>query len=58
MLKHYEVTNHSLVLSLADLSVWCSSCESYVDHPSLYPFKNSAHLAKFGEEMPFPHGDA
>ncbi|XP_077291609.1 histone deacetylase 6 isoform X4 [Arctopsyche grandis] len=55
MLRHFESTQHSFVLSLADLSVWCSSCESYVDHATLHPFKNAAHMAKFGEEMPLTH---
>jgi hypothetical protein len=29
--------------SLMDLSVWCYSCESYVDNDALYPYKNAAH---------------
>lgn len=51
MLHHHTETGHPLALSFADLSAWCFECKSYVDHPDLYPYKNLAHLNKFGEEM-------
>ncbi|XP_058245625.1 histone deacetylase 6 [Hemibagrus wyckioides] len=52
MVAHGLVSSHPLVLSFADLSVWCYSCESYVHNKVLYEAKNAAHLAKFGEEIP------
>ncbi|EUB57988.1 Histone deacetylase 6 [Echinococcus granulosus] len=30
MLEHYNTTQHSIVLSLADLSAWCYVCNSYI----------------------------
>ena len=30
MLEHEQTTKHTMVLSLADLSVWCYPCEEYV----------------------------
>ena len=30
MLDHEQATKHTMVLSLADLSVWCYPCEEYV----------------------------
>lgn len=30
MVAHGQMSSHPLVLSFADLSVWCYSCESYV----------------------------
>ncbi|TTP91410.1 Histone deacetylase 6 [Bagarius yarrelli] len=52
MVAHGLMTSHPLVLSFADLSVWCYCCESYVHNQVLYEAKNAAHLAKFGEEIP------
>ncbi|XP_062855523.1 histone deacetylase 6 [Trichomycterus rosablanca] len=51
MVTHGQESTHPLVLSFADLSVWCYPCESYVHNQVLYEAKNAAHLAKFGEEM-------
>ncbi|XP_013183933.1 histone deacetylase 6 isoform X2 [Amyelois transitella] len=53
MQSHYRTTQHPLVLSLIDLSVWCNECDAYVDNALLYDAKNNAHLCKFGEEMPW-----
>ncbi|CAI2351800.1 unnamed protein product [Caenorhabditis sp. 36 PRJEB53466] len=50
--KHFEETSHPMALSMADLSVWCYPCESYVHNPVLIPAKSSAHESKFGEQMP------
>jgi len=33
MKQHGTETGHSLVLSYADISVWCYQCDSYVHHP-------------------------
>lgn len=30
MVAHGQVSGHPMVLSFADLSVWCYACESYV----------------------------
>ncbi|XP_067934488.1 histone deacetylase 6-like [Watersipora subatra] len=48
MLFHSIASDHKMVLSFADLSVWCYACDSYIHHPDLIPMKNSAHLNKFG----------
>lgn len=55
MQKHYEEQGHCLSLSFADLSVWCSNCEDYIDNPKLYKYKNLAHRDKFQEDMPWTY---
>lgn len=50
-IEHATVTEHPLALSFSDLSVWCYKCESYVDNPVLYPYKNLVHQDKFGGEQ-------
>ncbi|GBP49135.1 Histone deacetylase 6 [Eumeta japonica] len=55
MQEHCASNGHTLLLSLADLSVWCNVCDSYVDNALLYDAKNAAHLAKFGEPMPWSY---
>lgn len=35
MKKHSEEQSHAMVLSFSDLSVWCFSCENYLDNPAL-----------------------
>ncbi|XP_062418072.1 histone deacetylase 6 isoform X1 [Pungitius pungitius] len=52
MVTHGVVTQHPMVLSFCDLSVWCYLCEAYVHHQILFRAKNAAHSAKFGEEIP------
>uniref|UniRef100_A0A7N4P4X7 Protein deacetylase HDAC6 n=1 Tax=Sarcophilus harrisii TaxID=9305 RepID=A0A7N4P4X7_SARHA len=52
MLQHHEASGHPVVLSYADLSVWCYACQAYVNHEVLTEAKNTAYLSKFGEEMP------
>ncbi|XP_059616905.1 histone deacetylase 6 isoform X2 [Phlebotomus argentipes] len=57
MLFHHLDAGHPLTLSFSDLSVWCYKCESYIDNPMLYKYKNMAHVHKFGgEEMVWPYG--
>ncbi|KAG1972144.1 histone deacetylase 6 isoform X1 [Pimephales promelas] len=51
MVTHGQVSGHPLVLSFADLSVWCYACESYIHNKVLHEAKNAAHLMKFGEEI-------
>ncbi|CAH0405173.1 unnamed protein product [Chilo suppressalis] len=53
MQSHYRSSQHPLALSLLDLSVWCSTCDAYVDNSLLYDAKNNAHRCKFGEDMPW-----
>ena len=51
MVAHYESSGHPLAISLADVSVWCFSCDAYLDHASLRPAKNTVHRGKFGCNM-------
>ncbi|KAF5177705.1 Histone deacetylase [Thalictrum thalictroides] len=56
MLQHYQQKNHCLALSYSDLSVWCFSCDAYLDVQAigqLRPVYEIAHLLKFGEAPPF-----
>ncbi|XP_041975577.1 histone deacetylase 6 isoform X2 [Aricia agestis] len=54
---HAASHSHALALSLADLSVWCSVCDAYVDNALLYDAKNKAHRSKFGADMPWCYPD-
>uniref|UniRef100_A0A6Q2Z4J3 Protein deacetylase HDAC6 n=1 Tax=Esox lucius TaxID=8010 RepID=A0A6Q2Z4J3_ESOLU len=53
MVTHGLVSEHPVVLSFADLSVWCYSCEAYVHNQAVFEAKDTAHRVKFGEDMPF-----
>ncbi|XP_060039621.1 histone deacetylase 6 isoform X2 [Erinaceus europaeus] len=55
MLQHYRDSEHPLVLSYVDLSVWCYCCQAYVHNQAFLEAKNKAHQNKFGEEMPHSH---
>ncbi|KAF7840750.1 histone deacetylase 6 [Senna tora] len=55
MLQHYQQTNHSVALSFSDLSVWCFSCDAYLDAQviqQLRPVHEVAYILKFGEAPP------
>nr|XP_057940941.1 histone deacetylase 6 [Doryrhamphus excisus]XP_057940942.1 histone deacetylase 6 [Doryrhamphus excisus] len=52
MLMHGVTSQHPVVLSFCDLSVWCYVCEAYVHNQVVFDAKNAAHSAKFGEEIP------
>ncbi|GFO21263.1 histone deacetylase 6 [Plakobranchus ocellatus] len=52
MLYHRLETEHNMVLSYSDISVWCYCCDQYVDNPALREVKNAAHRSKFGEALP------
>ncbi|KAK1324069.1 hypothetical protein QJS10_CPA02g00307 [Acorus calamus] len=55
MLKHYQESRHCIALSYSDLSVWCFSCDSYLDAQmilQLRPVYEIAHLLKFGVRPP------
>ncbi|XP_064415328.1 histone deacetylase 6 isoform X2 [Latimeria chalumnae] len=55
MLMHSVNLGHLLVLSYADLSVWCYGCEAYIHNQVLFEAKNTAHRMKFGEDVPGLH---
>ncbi|KAL9649280.1 hypothetical protein ABK040_004300 [Willaertia magna] len=50
MAKHFEEENHSIVLSLADLSLYCYECDSYIETPnsSIRTLRKEVHKEKFG----------
>ncbi|KAJ7967558.1 Histone deacetylase 6 [Quillaja saponaria] len=55
MLQHYQQINHCVALSYSDLSVWCFSCDAYLDGqviPQLRPVYELAYILKFGEAPP------
>ncbi|XP_022102474.1 histone deacetylase 6-like isoform X2 [Acanthaster planci] len=52
MLFHSVSTSHLVVLSYADLSVWCYGCDSYIHNEVLLPAKRAAHISKFGSDVP------
>lgn len=56
-LMHSISTDHPLVLSFSDLSVWCHKCEDYIDNPKLHKFKNLAYKSKFNEELVWSYDD-
>ncbi|XP_055609867.1 histone deacetylase 6 isoform X2 [Uranotaenia lowii] len=54
---HSLEADHALALSFSDLSVWCYRCESYIDNPILYGYKNLVHQDKFdGEQLVWSYG--
>ncbi|KAK9176639.1 hypothetical protein WN944_028658 [Citrus x changshan-huyou] len=60
MLQHYRETNHSVALSYSDLSVWCFTCDAYLNAeviPQLRPVYETAYILKFGEAPPFHIGE-
>ncbi|XP_041347489.1 histone deacetylase 6-like [Gigantopelta aegis] len=52
MLFHGLESEHRVVLSYADLSVWCYGCDNYVNNKIIFPMKQEAHRKKFGGEIP------
>ncbi|KAI9123448.1 hypothetical protein K1719_004748 [Acacia pycnantha] len=66
MLQHYQQTSHCVALSFSDLSVWCFSCDAYLDAqviPQLRAVHEIAYILKFREAPPLrtvnnpPYGD-
>nr|CAG4709546.1 unnamed protein product [Naegleria fowleri] len=50
MMNHFESTHHPMVLSLADLSIYCYECDAYVENPEMTRLMlRELHFAKFGE---------
>ncbi|XP_021729667.1 histone deacetylase 6-like [Chenopodium quinoa] len=55
MLEHYEQKGHCLALSYSDLSVWCFTCDAYLDAQVIQQLRvayETAYLLKFGESPP------
>ncbi|XP_004511307.1 uncharacterized protein [Cicer arietinum] len=55
MLQHFQDTNHSVALSFSDLSVWCFSCDAYLDAQVILQLRSVhevAYILKFGEPPP------
>ncbi|XP_015089491.1 histone deacetylase 6 [Solanum pennellii] len=55
MLEHHKLTDHSLALSFSDLSVWCFSCNAYLDAQVIMPLRSvhfTAYVLKFNEPPP------
>ncbi|KAL2537254.1 Regulator of Vps4 activity in the MVB pathway protein [Forsythia ovata] len=55
MLEHNQQSNHCLALSYSDLSVWCFSCDAYLDAQVILPLRpayETAYILKFGEAPP------
>jgi len=46
MVTHNENTFHPIALSFSDASVWCYTCDAYIDAPVLHPFVRAVGLAK------------
>ncbi|CAN4078640.1 unnamed protein product [Withania somnifera] len=55
MVKHYRLTDHSLALSFSDPSVWCFTCNAYLDGQVIMPLQSvhfTAYVLKFNEPQP------
>ena len=50
-LAHYEETGHCVMVSLADLSVWCHVCGAYLVHNKLEPIIKRLQKVKFEDEI-------
>jgi len=49
-LSHYQGTKHCLMVSLADLSVWCHDCQAYIQNDLLNPMLAQLEHQKFEPE--------
>lgn len=52
MVAHNESSNHEIAMSLADLSIWCYECSSYIVSPIIRPIHTMLYMAKFGKLPP------
>ena len=52
MQEHAQATQHRILLSFTDLSVWCNACDSYIKSPELAEVLIAVHRAKFGGVPP------
>jgi len=50
--SHHKSNNHSLAISLSDLSCWCYDCNSYIEDPLLNPIIWTLHERKFSSPHP------
>uniref|UniRef100_A0A3Q2PSL3 Histone deacetylase 6 n=1 Tax=Fundulus heteroclitus TaxID=8078 RepID=A0A3Q2PSL3_FUNHE len=59
MVTHGAVMEHPMVLSFADLSVWCYLCESYIHHQvrGIRPPHTHADVTGWGPYPPHPGGE-
>ncbi|CAH9073577.1 unnamed protein product [Cuscuta epithymum] len=60
MVEHHQRTNHPIALSFSDLSVWCFSCDAYLDVPAIPALRiahMTAYVLKFGEAPPLPSNE-
>mmetsp|Transcript_3417 Transcript_3417/g.7110 ORF Transcript_3417/g.7110 Transcript_3417/m.7110 type:complete len:418 (-) Transcript_3417:1331-2584(-) len=48
---HFNETSHCLALSMCDLSVWCYSCDKYIEHDSLYYILKHFRELKYGTNI-------
>lgn len=46
MVRHNETEGHPIALSFSDASVWCYSCDSYIDAPMLRTITRAVEIAK------------
>ncbi|KJE94191.1 ADP-ribosylglycohydrolase [Capsaspora owczarzaki ATCC 30864] len=53
---HGGEASHPIVLSLADHSIWCYACDSYITHPLLTPWYEHIYRFKFGTTPAPIHG--
>lgn len=54
---HADESGHAVVLCIADMSMWCYSCDAYLDTfniPLLHPIFRKYYRMKFGEEPELP----
>jgi len=47
MVQHNEISKHPIALSYADISIWCYSCDSYIESPLLHPIAQTVVQEKF-----------
>eukprot|EP00980_Cylindrotheca_fusiformis_P013123 scaffold3297_cov132-Cylindrotheca_fusiformis.AAC.3 len=53
--EHWKEANHCIAASLADLSVWCHECQSYIiDKERILPLTQKLEEIKFGSAPPPP----
>eukprot|EP01123_Difflugia_compressa_P000729 TRINITY_DN10847_c0_g1_i1.p1 TRINITY_DN10847_c0_g1~~TRINITY_DN10847_c0_g1_i1.p1 ORF type:complete len:389 (-),score=25.49 TRINITY_DN10847_c0_g1_i1:106-1272(-) len=51
-LEHYKSSDHCIMMSFEDLSIWCYKCDDYIDNEMLYPVLFELHMKKFGVPHP------
>lgn len=46
MVAHNQTSNHPITFSYSDASVWCYSCNAYIDLPALRAISNALTISK------------